>query len=68
MIANFSEQTQEISINLPAEMFAFLQLDSQINLRIQDLLSGDTTQIDFTPHHPLRTLVRAYSGVVLHIK
>ena len=68
VIANFSEQTQEISVNLPSEMFSFLQLDSQTNLRVQDLLNDETTQIDFTPDTPLRTLVRGYSGVVLLLR
>lgn len=68
VIANFSEQTQEISVNLPSEMFSFLQLDSQTNLRVQDLLNDETTQIDFTPDTPLHTLVRGYCGVVLLLR
>lgn len=65
--ANFDDQEAHLSINLPPEFFDFLSLEGQSRVRATDLLSGDVTQVDFCPTHPLCLYTRRWNGVALSI-
>ena len=68
VIANFDDEEAQVSVHLPQEFFDFLGLEGQTNVRAHDLLSGDITQVDFTPATPLHVLVRRWNGVALSIR
>lgn len=68
VIANFDDQEAHVTLNLPQELFQFLGVSGQTDMRACDLLSGEMTQVDFTPTAPLRALVRRWNGIALSIQ
>lgn len=66
-IANFSEQTASVRINLPQHAFDYFGVAAQRGSTAVDLLSGKAEQIDFAPDTPIETVVEAWSGKLLKI-
>ncbi len=68
VIANFDDQEAQVTLSLPRELFDFLGMKGQANARAQELLSGDTTQVDFMATTPLQAKVPRWNGVAFSIR
>ena len=68
VIANFDDQEAQVTLSLPRELFDFLGMKGQANARAQELLSGDTTQVDFMATTPLQAKVPGWNGVAFSIR
>ena len=68
VIANFSEQSKHVAINIPQHAFDYLQLDPQNQCEALDLLTNEVESISFNPNQPIETYLPALGGKLLKIK
>ena len=68
VIANFSEQSKQIAINIPQHAFDYLQLEPQNTCEAIDLLTNDVEHISFSPTQPIETYMPPLGGKLLKIK
>lgn len=68
IVANFSDQEQNISIGLPQHLFDFWKIRPVKQKQAKDLLSGKAMKVSFSPDEALSITVGALDGVVLLMK
>lgn len=68
VIANFSEQSKQIAINIPQHAFDYLQLDPQNKCEALDLLTNEIESISFNPNQAVETYLPSLGGKLLKIK
>ena len=67
-VVNFDPQPVDISVNIPAHAFEYLQMPELEQCRATDLLSGETTILSFVSYHGSEVSVGGYSGKLLKIQ
>ena len=65
---NFSAESAEVAINLPAHAFNYMQFPEADDIMATDLLSGKEERICLSPLHATSTTLPAYGGKVLKIE
>lgn len=68
VIANFSDQSKQIAINIPQHAFDYLQLDPQNKCEALDLLTNEIESISFNPNQAVETYLPSLGGKLLKIK
>ncbi len=66
VVANFSDQTRELSVTIPNHAFDLWELPERMQYGI-DLLSGDTIEVELKRDRAVRMMVPAYGGVILKL-
>ena len=64
---NFSDESAEVAINLPAHAFNYMQFPEVDDIIATDLLSGKSEHICLSPLRATNTKLPAYGGKVLKI-
>ena len=64
---NFSDESAEVAINLPAHAFNYMQFPEVDDIVATDLLSGKSEHICLSPLRATSTKLPAYGGKVLKI-
>ena len=64
---NFDDKHAEMQIRIPAEAFAYLQIHPCTEVRLTDLLSGQTFTRPFLPNTPITLPLEAWKGMILKI-
>lgn len=65
VVANFSQQEETVSLNLPVHFFEFTGLKEKANLTLTDALSAGKVTTPFNSSEPLVVTLPANLGVVL---
>ena len=67
VLANFSDQKEDIQVNLPRHLFELYGLSPRREVQAIDLLTGESFGVSFTPDSPLCLSLPAWRGIVLDI-
>jgi hypothetical protein len=65
IIANFSDQEETISLNIPKHFFEFTGVKEKSHKKLTDMLSDKKILADFTSSEPITITLPANFGVVL---
>jgi len=65
VVANFSDQEETISLNIPEHFFNFAGLKEKAKLAVTNVLNGQKTSITFRSSEPLILTLPANFGIVL---
>ena len=68
VVTNFIDQPLNTTVNIPQHAFDYMELKAQDNIKVKDLLSGQTFNVNLHPDTPVRITVPAQSGVVLKLR
>ena len=66
-IVNFDPQAVDVSVNIPAHAFEYLQMPELEQCRATDLLTGEDSTLSFVPYRSAEVSVNGYSGKILKI-
>ena len=67
VVANFSEEAKEVSVNIPEHAFEFLHLKEQEKVVCTDLLTGETKEQSFSLSIPVKLSLLPNNGLVMKI-
>jgi glycosidase len=67
VIANFSEDEQQMQVNLPQHLFDFWNIKEKLACSATNMLTGKRFKLDFYSEKPLCITVPALDGIVLKI-
>lgn len=65
---NFDETPAQVSINLPAHAFEYLNMPEYESITATNLLDSQKETISFTASKPVAITLPAYGGKILKIK
>ena len=65
IIANFSDQEETISLNLPHHFFEFTSIKEKEKLTLSNILSGNKVSVSFKSSEPLIVTLPANFGIIL---
>ena len=68
VVVNFDEAPAEVSINIPAHAFDFLEIPKKESVKATDLLTGKKEEITLSPTTQVCTTVEGFGGKVLKVK
>ncbi|MBR3897161.1 MAG: alpha-amylase family protein [Bacteroidaceae bacterium] len=68
VVVNFDEAPAEVSINIPAHAFDFLEIPKKESVKATDLLTGKKEEISLSPTTQVCTTVEGFGGKVLKVK
>lgn len=68
VVVNFDEAPAEVSINIPAHAFDFLEIPKKESVKATDLLTGKKEEIFLSPTTQVCTTVEGFGGKVLKVK
>ncbi|MBR2360042.1 MAG: alpha-amylase family protein [Bacteroidaceae bacterium] len=68
VVVNFDEAPAEVSINIPAHAFDFLEIPKKESVKATDLLTGKKDEITLSPTTQVCTTVEGFGGKVLKVK
>ena len=68
VVVNFDEAPAEVSINIPAHAFDFLEIPKKESVKTTDLLTGKKEEISLSPTTQVCTTVEGFGGKVLKVK
>lgn len=68
-VLNFDDKQVDVQVRIPAEAFAYLEIEPQTTeVTFQDLLSGTEITAAFCPEHPICLTLPAWKGALLKLK
>ena len=68
VVTNFTDQPLYTAVNIPQHAFDYMELKAQDGIKVKDLLSGQTFNVNLHPDTPVRITVPAQSGIILKWK
>ena len=67
IVVNFDADPADIAVNLPIHLFDYFHLPEMDGVKAQELLTGKTEIINFSPRHATDLIVPGYSAKLLKI-
>ena len=67
IVVNFDADPADIAVNLPIHLFDYFHLPEMDGVKAQELLTGKTEIINFSPRHATDLIVQGYSAKLLKI-
>ena len=68
VLVNFDDRQVDVQVRIPQDAFEYLQLESQVEAKAKDLLTGAEYTFPLNPHTPICLTLPAWKGVVLKIR
>ena len=68
VVTNFTDQPLYTAVNIPQHAFDYMELREKDGVKVKDLLSGQTFNVNLHPDTPVRVTVPAQSGVVIKLR